>query len=296
MHIPTATDNCLNCGEALHGSFCGWCGQRAIPPYPTMREMVGDAWQELSGYDGRFARTFRMLVGRPGAMTREILEGRRARYISPVRLYLVASVAYFLVAAAAPNLRKPPAAVVPGSKINIDLTNPDDGTTGLSPEQRAEVLKQLERAPWGLSAVLRPVILDPVGFRNRFLANLPRVLFVLVPVFAGIVSLFYRRRRFAQHLVFALHLHATIFVGLTIRELSNFTRHMVVVGIVDVAVLLFLAWYGLIAFRRVYGDQWPLILMKSAGTAVIYFIAGMVALVATLVWAAVMSGPGQGPT
>ena len=53
---------CLNCGASLRGAFCSECGQRAIAPYPTVREMLGDAWQELSGYDGRFARTFRTLL------------------------------------------------------------------------------------------------------------------------------------------------------------------------------------------------------------------------------------------
>ena len=76
---------CLNCGEPLSGPFCSKCGQRAIPAYPTLRELAGDAWQELSGYDGRVVRTFRSLMRRPGALTLEVLEGHRARYVSPVR-------------------------------------------------------------------------------------------------------------------------------------------------------------------------------------------------------------------
>ena len=44
---------CLNCNAPLHGPFCGACGQRAVPPDPTVRELAGDAWNELTGYDGR---------------------------------------------------------------------------------------------------------------------------------------------------------------------------------------------------------------------------------------------------
>ena len=54
---PMVTD-CLNCGAALHGSFCSACGQRSVPPDPTVDEVAGDAWQELSGYDGRIAQRF----------------------------------------------------------------------------------------------------------------------------------------------------------------------------------------------------------------------------------------------
>lgn len=43
---------CLNCGAELSGPFCATCGQRAIPAYPTVKEMAGDAWHEMSGVDG----------------------------------------------------------------------------------------------------------------------------------------------------------------------------------------------------------------------------------------------------
>jgi len=73
----------LNCGTSLAGDYCSQCGQRDIPPYPSVRDLVIDAFWELSGWDGRFASTVRALVQRPGMLTREFLEGRRARYLSP---------------------------------------------------------------------------------------------------------------------------------------------------------------------------------------------------------------------
>src|SRR6476620_3598888 len=100
----TRTGSCLNCRAALVGPFCAQCGQRDIPPYPSTRELVVDAFWELSGWDGRFASTVKALVQRPGLLTREFLEGRRARYISPLRLYLMCSLVYFLISAAAPEL------------------------------------------------------------------------------------------------------------------------------------------------------------------------------------------------
>ena len=94
---------CLNCGTPLQGAFCAACGQRAVPPNPTVRELAGDAWHELSGYDGRIMSTIRGLV-RPGFLTREYLAGRRAHYLPPLRVYLILSVIYFVVAASAPTL------------------------------------------------------------------------------------------------------------------------------------------------------------------------------------------------
>ena len=279
------SNHCLNCGAPLSGAFCSSCGQRAIAPYPTVREMVGDAWQELSGYDGRFARTFRMLLGRPGALTVETLEGRRARYIAPVRLYLVASVFYFLCAAAIPNLRTPPPAVMPGGDITIRID--ERGGTNLSPEDRQRALQALERAPWWASAVLRPALTDPEGFRSRFTASLPRVLFALVPVFAAILALFYRRRRFAQHLIFAIHLHAMIFICLAVRELSQLSNSLVVLRVFEVAATAAIVGYGLLAFRRVYGESWIRVVLKTVGVVAIYGVAGVTALVAATIFAVI---------
>src|SRR5688500_19690704 len=94
--------HCLNCGGELRGPFCAVCGQRVVPPDPTVRELAGDAWNELTGYDGRIMATLRGLM-RPGFLTHEYLSGRRARYLPPVRVYLIVSVIYFVIAASVPD-------------------------------------------------------------------------------------------------------------------------------------------------------------------------------------------------
>ena len=285
MSSDLTAARCLNCGEPLRGPFCSTCGQRAIPAYPTLRELAGDAWQELSGYDGRVVRTFRSLMRRPGALTLEVLEGHRARYVSPVRVYLVASVIYFLVSAASPAVIRPPSASArprPGANINIDLSNPEAALEKFTPEQRAELQKNLERSPWWIRPVLRSALADPAAFQHRLLQNVPRALFALVPVFAAILALFYRRRPFSQHLIFALHVHAVIFLSLTVREAADFTRSVAVVGIVGASVLVFQTVYVLRAFKAVYRERWGTIVLKSAGVGTIYGIACLIGLIVTI--------------
>jgi hypothetical protein len=278
---------CLNCDAELRGPFCSECGQRVVPPYPSLTEMAGDAWEELSGYDGRFARTLRMLLRHPGRLTIEVLEGRRIRYISPVRLYLVASLLYFLAAAAIPNIRLPQAQMPSrNGTLKIDLYDPQGGA-GMTEAQRAEALAQLDRAPWWARAVMRPVIVDPVGFRTRLMANLPRVYFVLVPVFAGIVALFERRRRFLQHLVFALHLHAAVFLALAASRLSHATGMRTLAAVFGVLAFVFVVGYAIAAFRTVYRDRWQWLLPKMAAIGIIYAVVGGIAMILAATWTAV---------
>ena len=282
---------CLNCGEALHGAFCGACGQRSVPANPTVLELAGDAWQELSGYDGRIAATFRGLL-HPGRLTLEYLQGRRARYLSPVRLYLTVSVVYFVVAAAAPNLNPRDASSPPGTSvtgpggIRIAIT----GAPGqvLTDEDRRAIHEYVEQSHWLIRPMLRAVETDPEGFRARMFATVPRVFFVLLPVFAAIVSLFYRRQRFPAALVFAVHLHALAFLIFAVAEASKFTRSAPIAGAVGVTVVLTFIIYILMSLRRVFGGGWPATLAKAIGIGVLYLVASLPAFFALLLWASVV--------
>jgi hypothetical protein len=82
----------------LPGAFCAHCGQKAKPLDPTLRELARDVAGELTDVDSKLLRSVRYLFTRPGFLSREHAEGRRASYVSPVRLYLVFSVLFFAAA------------------------------------------------------------------------------------------------------------------------------------------------------------------------------------------------------
>lgn len=89
---------CLNCGATLDGQYCGQCGQRGTSRLISLWELVRDAFGDLFELDSRLWHTLIPLLGRPGRLTRDYLEGRRARYMPPFRMYLVLSLVFFLVA------------------------------------------------------------------------------------------------------------------------------------------------------------------------------------------------------
>jgi hypothetical protein len=271
--------NCLNCGALLHGTFCAACGQRVVPPNPTVRELAGDAWHELSGYDGRIMRTIRGLA-RPGFLTREYLEGRRAHYLPPLRVYLILSVMFFVVAASVPTLNG--RADGPGG-LRIDLTN-DDGTQ-MSDEERAQMRAELDDAAWFLRPMLRLMLEDPEGFRQRAFTVMPRVFFVMLPVFAAIVSLFYRGRTFPTALVFAVHLHAFAFIAFTVSEAVKFTGREHLAERLGAVIAVAFGIYALKSFRAVFGGDWPITLAKAVGVGFVYLVSSLPAFAVILVWA-----------
>lgn len=89
---------CRNCGVTLNGRYCAGCGQRA--PYPgdlTLNRFARAVASELSDNDSRTLRTLRALF-HPGRLTRAFVDGQRRRYLPPLRLYLIISGVFFLLA------------------------------------------------------------------------------------------------------------------------------------------------------------------------------------------------------
>ena len=90
---------CLNCGTELKGPFCYYCGQ---PDRNFMRffpALLRDLMEDLLDLDSRFMRTIKPLLFKPGRLTKDFMNGRRFRYTPPMRLYIFASIAFFLLAA-----------------------------------------------------------------------------------------------------------------------------------------------------------------------------------------------------
>jgi hypothetical protein len=293
---------CLNCGASLTGSFCAECGQRDIPAYPSLRELFMDAVSEFSGWDGRVATTLEALLRRPGLLTHEFLEGRRAQYVSPLRLYLTASLVYFVLAASVPDVRLGSGK---SAGLNVGVTKTADNRPLSRPErvgkaarasfeqetltqaEKDAALKDIERAPALMQPFLRRAVSDPGGFKRGLLETMPRMLFALLPIFAGIVALFYRGRKYPEHLYFAIHLHAFIFLALGVSELVKFTRVPILVAIAGAIAVCWIPIYTTLAFRRVYGGSLVQTLVKEVGIGALYAITAAAGFVVLIYWVSI---------
>lgn len=87
---------CLNCGTALVGRYCSQCGQ-AAHAHRTLAHIAEEVLHGLFHFDTKAWRTLPMLVGRPGTLTRNYIYGKRARYISPLALFLFTIFLMFFV-------------------------------------------------------------------------------------------------------------------------------------------------------------------------------------------------------
>lgn len=79
---------CVNCGAQLTGRYCANCGQPAFV-HRSLWHLLQEALYNIFNFDTRAWRTLPLLIGRPGTLTRTFIEGKRARYVSPLALFLL---------------------------------------------------------------------------------------------------------------------------------------------------------------------------------------------------------------
>ena len=127
---------CENCGAAKQGSFCAVCGQNDRNYRRNVFPVVAEALAEAFETDSRLFRTLGVLFTRPGFLSTEFSQNRRARYLSPFRLYLFTSIAFFFVLSLSIDL--PDGPPVPGERRPAFLqVGPGDAPPGAATEEAA---------------------------------------------------------------------------------------------------------------------------------------------------------------
>ena len=90
----THETSCLNCGTPLQGDFCHACGQHAHI-HRTLTAFFHDFLHGVLHFEGKIWRTLPLLVWKPGELTRRYIDGERARFVSPVALFLFSAFLMF---------------------------------------------------------------------------------------------------------------------------------------------------------------------------------------------------------
>jgi hypothetical protein len=287
---------CRNCNAAVTGEYCAACGQETQLKLPTARVFMREATGRYFSLDGRMWRTLAALLFRPGFLTREYFAGRRRRYIRPARLFLVLSLALFAALrlfASAPMLIDAGAGGSPDAPKDAgasgepvvkfdagekggDLLSLPGFTVHVDPQFNLDLRDATH--PLAQELKKRFVHFNRLNRQEKseqvFLGVIrygPYAMFVLLPAFALLQTIVYAGRarrypdrpsRYAEHLVFASHLHAFLFLACVLALSIPYAPLRIALG----------TWcliYGFWATKKVYRGGWVGLFARSfvVGTA-----------------------------
>ncbi len=78
---------CLNCDAILSHNHCAVCGQKA-KVHRSLSAFWHDILHSVLHFDGKIWRTLPLLAWYPGELTRRYVHGERAKFVSPIAMFL----------------------------------------------------------------------------------------------------------------------------------------------------------------------------------------------------------------
>jgi hypothetical protein len=287
---------CKNCEAVLLGRFCVNCSQAANVHVPTTLELLHELLEGLTHSDSRLWRTLTTLWLRPGKLTEEFVAGRRVAYLPPFRLYLILSIIFFLLTSFAHTrveVIKFDEAFKPGSPVSVA-----DATSLKRITNCADVnfITFAAHPGWNqrMQRACEAIVRDNGENLLHVVFNaLPKALFIFLPLIAFLNMLLYwhPRYRYAEQLLFFVHLHAFYFsLAILLLLLSEAAGSWPkLAGVADFMETI-LGWtlpvYTLVALRRVFRRSWLGTVFKGVVLFFVYSIVAALTVGGVFVYAA----------
>jgi len=341
-------ENCLNCNYPLIGDYCAKCGQKAFLHKDSFWHMVIHFAGDYFHYNNKFWTTFKTLFTKPGLATLEYIDGKRAKYLNPIPLYIFSTSIYFLLAFAGmgdldsalsdeeteittkdSTINSSADSLINDLKSNskdslsdstnekntlslgsknfnftynekTGFTTPDykslreyDSAQNLLPEKdKASMLERfIARKTFEVNEKYPDKSKIKDVYYDKLIKNVPKVFFVLLPFFAILLKLFFRKKKlyYVDHLIFSIHFHSFIFILLIIGELIAFLNlNEIITNSISLVFILGTLIYLGISFKKVYGDPVWKIVIKEIFISSIYFIGFIIVLLLLFVVAALL--------
>lgn len=298
--------SCGNCGTPLHGKYCHACGQPVEGLVRHFGSVLGDVLDSLLNIDARILHTLLPLYFRPGKITLDYFAAKRARYVTPFRLVFFLAIIAFLAIQLAVRSSSTPIVQFQTPPIHGVAISSTPVTSEQDTHFANGNITFNDKVVWNhesrpLHAAWLP------GFANDWLndaierarnnlhdmnsgnaaaakaaawrlmggvfAVAPQVLFVLLPVFALLLKIFYvfKHRMYMEHLIVAMHSHAFIMLSLLVLVALDLlrgwaARHVAWIGtllsLLHAATWLWMLAYLFLMQKRVYRQGWWMTSLK----------------------------------
>jgi hypothetical protein len=293
---------CLNCRHVVEKRFCPNCGQENIDTRKTFYQLLIHFFEDLTHYENAFWKTIKNLLLKPATLTKEYLSGKRLSYLAPVRLYIFISfITFFLIT------------VIPNENLNLLKVKESESYEKMQkkePQQeeknfvflgsKKNSLAELDSiqkygskteklAPFVYWIIRKALIVDENNtkteiiqkFRESFTHNLPKVLFLYMPIFALFLWIFHNKKRwfYFDHGIFTLHYFSFLLLTILILFLTdkiisvfgssggaNFIK-----GTFDFIGISWMVYYFFPAHHRFYGETRMVSFIKSIFLFIINF-------------------------
>ena len=229
QHAHAHAGKCANCSATLAGAYCHSCGQSAHV-HRSLWHMIEEGMHGVLHFDTKSWRTLPLLIARPGLLTRRYIDGQRARYVSPLALFLfTVFLMFFLVSQFDQPLGNVTLSSVPvrenlGAKLDVSRPNPaeelaaaatraaDSAEAGADKKSKSNLNINLALPRWAKdgtgNARLDHALRNQELTLYKMKSTAYKFSFMLIPISLPFLWLMFCRRRDVvvyDHIVFSLY-------------------------------------------------------------------------------------------
>ena len=247
--------NGLNCNTQVAGRYCQHCGQENVEVKESVWHLIMHFIEDLTHFDGKLWKTLKLLLLKPASLTKYYMDGKRATYLHPIRMYLfVSAVFLFFIFTGESNnsesfkkeVNAKVAAQVPKQKLDSAQKKIKDFKFQIGKDtfnyKSLEVyeadqnkLPVTKRANWLVDKLVKQQIHLSQKYKGdeieigkavveQFKHYFSRILYISLPIFAFFVWILYRRNKehfFVDHLIFSIHLYCAFFIILFVVKIID---------------------------------------------------------------------------
>jgi hypothetical protein len=277
--------SCPNCGHKLQNvHFCPECGQENHDLNVPLRHLLGELLETTLHLDSKSFRTITTLFLHPGTLTVQFNNGRRKRFVPPIRLYIFISFVFFLILALRPGEQN---TEENQGSFNFTVAGVSaENLKGLSNPQIDSVMVANKVDTIGFYKYIfhqtGRLVNNPSEFSHILMRNISYMMFILMPLSAWFIFLLHRKRvrYYLECLIYSIHLHSFIFLLLSFFFLIRMISDS---DIVLIAVVLYSLVYLFYSLRRVFAQKFFRTLYKSIILALLAPVSIAVCFLLTII-------------
>jgi hypothetical protein len=281
--------HCLNCDTPLNGKYCGNCGQRDLPARQDLGDLLINFISSFYSFESKFFKTFKYLLFYPGKIVAEYNAGKRESFYHPARMYVFLSFIFFLLfstvfSTADMNLDEKGDFNAVKDSVNVDSLVKEN-TKGLkigyqpvefdTDTKEAKTVAQYDSIQNTLPLEKRDGMIERYferkgrelqeregpnqsgtvkAFVDDMIENTPRMIFILMPLFALLLKLLYTRSDFyySEHLIFTIFFYDFVYL---IGSLIILVNQVEGLWWVQLILYLWIFIYLYKAMRKVYQQR-----------------------------------------
>lgn len=291
---------CKNCDTKFSGNYCPQCGQSVKDYNQPFGFMLYDLMGNIFAFDTRLWRTLVAVLFMPGKLASEFIKGHRVRYMPPFRFYVFISFVFFLMLNYstlsgiqddddAGEITTTGEAVVDSIKNELAVVADSmlkDTTMTIKEYKAFEKTRgfAVSEDDTELEIKIKEAIKHPEYYFPQFIKYLSWFLFLLMPLYGGMLWLFFRKKHkyYLGHLIFAINQHSFLFVTMILIMGINMIFPNKSSSPESWLVYL-IPIYSIIGAKKLYQRKWSTVFFKLCAIFFMYSFLLVIALVSALV-------------